>query len=38
MSNYVIETQALSVFYGPYRDILDLDLQIEQGKSPFKFT
>ena len=32
MGDYVIETQALSVYYGRHRGILDVDLQIEQGE------
>ena len=32
MPEYVIETNALSVYYGRHRGILDVDLQIEQGE------
>lgn len=32
MPEYIIETEALSVFYGRHRGILDVNLQIEQGE------
>jgi len=32
MSDYVIETHSLSVYYGQQRGILDVDLQIEKGE------
>ncbi len=33
MSNYLIETQAQSVFYDPHRGILDLDLRPSKESS-----
>jgi len=32
MTEHVIETQALSVYYGRHRGILNVDLQVEQGE------
>lgn len=32
MAEYVIETEALSVYYGRHRGILNVDLQIEKGE------
>jgi ABC-2 type transport system ATP-binding protein len=32
MSDYVIETRGLSVFYGKHRGILNVDLKIDQGE------
>jgi ABC-2 type transport system ATP-binding protein len=32
MTDYVIETQSLSVYYGQQRGILDVDLRIEKGE------
>jgi ABC-2 type transport system ATP-binding protein len=32
MTEYVIETEALSVYYGRHRGILDVDLRIEDGE------
>lgn len=32
MTEYVIETEALSVYYGRHRGILNVDLQIEKGE------
>ena len=32
MSDFVIETTGLSVFYGKHRGILDVDLQVEKGE------
>ncbi len=32
MTEYVIETKALSVYYGRHRGILDVDLRIEEGE------
>lgn len=32
MSNHVIETQALTVYYGKHRGILNVDLSVEQGE------
>ncbi len=32
MAEYVIETEALSVYYGHHRGILDVDLRIEGGE------
>jgi ABC-2 type transport system ATP-binding protein len=31
MTDYAIETKALSVYYGPHRGILDVDLRVEKG-------
>ncbi|HBY09443.1 MAG TPA: ABC transporter ATP-binding protein [Chloroflexi bacterium] len=32
MSDYIIETSGLSVYYGKHRGILDVDLQVERGE------
>ena len=32
MTNHVIETQALTVYYGKHRGILDVDLSVEKGE------
>jgi len=32
MPEYVIETKGLSVYYGPHRGILDVDLRVEKGE------
>ena len=32
MTDYAIETKALSVYYGRHRGILDVDLRVEKGE------
>ena len=32
MTDYVIETKGLSVYYGKHRGIVDVDLLIEEGE------